>query len=306
MSASLQRLSKFYALLCLFAALGLFSSVGATAPRCESLFISRGAEFKSEIQGRLDPSVYQDVLRQVDDVLGALSPLPEGYVVVLKSQHGQGAKNIFGAKRVEFTEVHTTYRKYTGKEDPRITLPILVHEYSHAYFEANMRELSPLWEQNSRFLDMPFADPQMKQQLALPLTVYHEFFADLVPSVLFKNPGAMQEALQFHESLTPSRTLPFRHFEGYEAARDQGTLKKIFQDQDPGVPYIYLAPLRNSLWKELQSRDLNQQQLQEVFRIVVEVLAKDYQARAQSGNFGFNSMNRDLEGALQKALAELP
>lgn len=292
---------KFILILLVLLAAG---RIWAAAPVCQSVFPARvaGASFRSEIKSRLEPQVYEHLLRQVDGLLGQLEPLPEGYSVVLKSHYGQDSKNVFAAKRIEFTEVHTTYQKFTGQEDPHLALAILAHEYSHAYFETTMRKLSPLWEQNSRFLDMPFADPQLKQELALPLTVYHEFFADLVPSLLFKNPAAMVQALQFHESLQPSRALPFRDFTAYEPTRDLGSLKEIFKDRDGGTAYIYLVPLRRFLWKEIQARNPGPEVLARILRQLVEVFARDYQTRIQTKDFGFNKMNTDLEAALREAL----
>ncbi|GEM_PF-5903737 len=289
-------LSTLSTILCLFTAL---PAALAQAPLCERLFVTPSAQFKSDIKGRLSPQVYEDVLFRVDQLLESLGPLPKGYQVTLKNHYGQGAKHIFGSRQIEFTEIHTTYQKFTGREDPHLTLPILAHEYSHAYFETAMRKLSPLWEKNSSFLDMPFGDPQLKKDIATKISVYHEFFADLVPAILFNNPRAMVEALQFHESSPPLQTIKFRDWSVYDPSRDLAHLKEIFQTQNSDISYIYLTPLRRSLWNEV-SKLHSHDDLKGFLQKVVETFAHDYQQRADSGSFSFTRMNTELEQAFQR------
>lgn len=287
-------LSTLLTILCLFTAQ---PRAMAQAPRCERLFVTPSAQFKSDIQGRLSSDVYVDVLFQIDQLLEPLGPLPNGYTVTLKNHYGQGAKHVFGSRQIEFTEIHTTYQRYTGREDPRGTLPILAHEYSHAYFETAMRKLSPLWENNSKFLDLPFGDPELKKDIATKISVYHEFFADLVPAILFDNPRAMVEALKYHESSPPSPTIRFRDWNSYDPAKDLSQLKEIFQNQSSDITYIYLTPLRRSLWNEA-AKLKKPDDLQKLLRLVVEVFAHDYQHRAESGSFSFSRLNAELEQAL--------
>lgn len=299
MALVFRSLSTLSTILCLFAALPM---AWAQTPLCERLFITPASQFKSDIRGRLSSHAYEDVLFQVDQLLEPLGPLPAGYTVRLKNHYGQDAKHIFGSRQIEFNEIHTTYRKYTGAEDPRITLPILAHEYSHAYFETAMRKLSPLWEKNSRFLDLPFGDPELKREVAAKISVYHEFFADLVPAVLFNNPRAIVEALQFHESSPPSQTIKFRDWTVYSAERDNPVLKEIFQNRTSDITYVYLSPLRPLVWNE--SRKLNTtHDHKKFFLMIVKTLAHDYQQRAESGSFSFSRINKELEQAFSKEFA---
>lgn len=290
-------LSTLSTLLCLFTALP--ETMAHQAPLCHRLFVTPTAQFKSDINSRLSSHIYEDVLFQVDQLLELLGPLPDGYQVILKNHYGQGAKHVFGSRLVEFTEIHTTYQRYTGTEDPHLTLPILVHEYSHAYFETAMRELSPLWEKNSKFLDIPFGDPQLKKEISARISVYHEFFADLIPALLFNNPRAMIEALQFHESSPPSRSISFRHWDWYQPERDLPQLKQIFENDDSGTSYVYLTPLRRTLWNNLKEVD-NPEVLKKRLHEIVSVFAHDYQQRAETGSFSFTRMNHELEQALNQ------
>ncbi len=307
------RMSTFSTPLRLFArtaALMLLSTVAyAQAPLCHSIFQTESlTRVMTEVQSQLDPKVYEQVLLQVDQALRLLEPLPADYSVVLKSHYGQGSKNIFGAKRVEFTAVHTSYQKYTGKEDLRIIFPILAHEYSHAYFEGSMRKLSKEWNQNSSFLDYPTGDMYLKQDIASIINVYHEFFADLVPSIIFKDSGAMQSALRFHDggSSSDASSITLRKFEGYKPELHEAKLKEIFKSGSGATAYLFLVPLRNEIWPVIQSKLVEYPNKQDqVFKEIVITLAKDYEARVKTKNFSFSKMNIELANSLIEAIQSI-
>jgi len=286
-------------------AAGLSAPLGTLAadgPRCEQVFRSSSLRFVSEIEGRAAPEFYLNALAKAETLLSLMEPLPEGYTVVLKHHYGQGSLNNYREKRIEFTEVHTTYQKYTGKEDLSLILPVLVHEYSHAFFESTMRKLSPRWEEDSRTLYAPFGNTSTGGPLAMKLSVYHEFFADLVPALLYEDPAVMAKALQLHEGATES--LRLRNFTGYEPLRQAGDLQKILESGGKAMPYVYLTPLRNEFWALIAPRlQKHPEEKPKILRRVAEVLAQDYELRSRSQDFSFKKMNQDLMAKLQAACA---
>ncbi|QLY24058.1 hypothetical protein [Bdellovibrio sp. KM01] len=112
------------------------------AESCQAVFLEPARALEVSEKSLLTSEQYEALLKSVDALLGDLA-VPNGVHIKIAEP---GVGGLYSRKTNDII-VMSSFLKYpSGKGNhPKYSTAILSHEYGHAIFDKNMRELSPSW-----------------------------------------------------------------------------------------------------------------------------------------------------------------
>ncbi len=226
-----------------------------------------------------------------------------------------------------------TARIFQAEYHPVITS----HEYGHSILECNAEKASKFWDfhfwckpgegpskcieklkkqNHGDSVNVKVVNEILKSQSLLgsqktiddwnrfqkSKTAMHELFADLLPSIYFKDGDIVVKSILQTASgdfdpgfeTAPAFKRSFTHSHGYQGLDQTRTA------------YSATGPLRNFIWKTYQEKFPNDPSA--LVKIVIDIFVNDYEERSQDHkkwNLTWSNLNRRLIGKIQQKLGTL-
>jgi hypothetical protein len=123
--------------------LTVFAQPLFASERCEAVFADPVRTLDVSEKSQLTSEQYEALLKSVDALLGDLA-VPHGVNIAI-GEPGLGGHYSRESKDILVMSSFLKYPKGKGNH-PKYSTAILSHEYGHAIFDKNMRDLSPSWK----------------------------------------------------------------------------------------------------------------------------------------------------------------